>query len=170
MKTRSRWWLAPTSDAGTTIHSASNPRRARLRRTSPNSRPELADSSPRTFSKNPHRAPVSRSSRTIQGQSHRSSSSPRPFPAWETGGHGKPPTMPSTRPRHSAPSKVLRSDQTGAGSRAPSSMRDERSWAAKASRSTQQTTRASGSATLTPRSSPPTPEQMEMIREERRST
>lgn len=170
MKTRSLWWLAPTSDAGKVIHSASNPRRAKPLRTSPNSRPEFADRSPRTFSKNPHLAPVSRSSRSMMGQSHRSSSSPSPFPAWETGGHGKPPMMPSTRPRHGTPSKVRRFDQIGVSTRAPSSMRVARSSAAKASHSMLQTQRAVGSATLTPRSSPPAPVQSVRMREERKST
>ena len=114
---------------------------------------------PGTFSINTNPGWTSPMMRAVSGQRSRSSSVPARFPATDHGGHGIPPMTPSTIPRHGLPSKVRKSVQTGASSRASSSMRAARTSQQYASCSTQQTVTAEGHASLTPRSSPPPPEQ-----------
>ena len=66
----------------------------------------------------------------MAGQSQRSSSVPRCCPAELNGWHGKPAVMRSTRPRHGRASNVVRSSQTGAGSRRACAIRSTRTAAA----------------------------------------
>lgn len=173
MKMRSRRWLAPTSAALNIPNVGSPPSPAT--RYPRDSRSWRTDLSPRlmcpgTFSKKHQEGATTLMRSRILGQRCLGSFSARPFPARLNGWQGYPPTMPSTFPRQGPPLKVLRFVQIGASSKASSSMREARTWAAYASCSTQQTTREDGSATLMPTSSCPVPEQTDRILEERRST
>lgn len=110
-----------------------------------------------TFSMKTTAGRTSSKMRMSSGHSARSSAWPWRRPATEYGWHGMPAQMQSTIPRQGRPSNVSRSDQTGAASKEPSSICAARQAAAKASLSTKQTVRASGTAMRIPRSRPPMP-------------
>jgi hypothetical protein len=117
MKTRSRLWGAPTSDARNTPHSASNPSEARSPRTTSMPRTRRAE----TFSTKTNSGPTSPMIRANSDQRpERFPVMPSRSPAELMSWHGNPPRMRSTTPRHGRPSKVDTSDQTGAGAREPS--------------------------------------------------
>ena len=144
---RSRPWLAPTSDAERVSHSACHPRSASSPRTRAAARssrgPSVSSTTeavalamPATFSKKRYRAPQAWAmSRMSKNRPLRLPSSPARRPARDKSWHGKPATTQSTAPAQAAASKVRMSDQTGAASSDPSSMRAARTAAGYASRS-----------------------------------
>ena len=101
MNTLSRVCGAPTEQAETTDHSASNP----ISQRSPRTRPKASASESRaaTFSSRTRRGRSSRMIRANSGHSHRSSLVPLRSPAELNGWHGKPPQMRSTAVSLSAP-------------------------------------------------------------------
>jgi hypothetical protein len=161
---RLRSWAAPTSDARTQHHSASYPRVARSAATTSCPRPRKVIAA--TFSRKMRRGRTSSMVRARWDQTLDLGPSmmPSPFPASEISVQGKPPVMISTAPRHARPSKVRASLHTGASSRARSAMRETSRATPNASRSMYRTVRASGIASLTARSRPPLPLNMERTR------
>ena len=117
MKTRSRRWQAPTSEARTLTHCASYPTVSRSASTAPSARIWLSGLSPThhghgstSLSASALRSPLTFSATTRRGRmvsmawsmcAHRPvrvpSRSPARAPAVDTSGHGKPPVSTSTR-------------------------------------------------------------------------
>lgn len=139
---RARPWLAPTSDAERVSHSAFHPRSASSpttraaarssRSPSASSTTEaVAEAMPATFSRTMSSAPLSSAMRrTSKKRPDRAPSRPARRPATLRSWHGNPATMQSTAPRQRRASNVQTSDQTGAGSKAPLSMRAAKTAAA----------------------------------------
>lgn len=125
-KSRSRSCVAPTSLALKQSHSASNPSAAR----SSSTRESPCRRNPGTSSRKTKAGSTSRMIRAMSGQIHLASAVPLRWPATLHGWHGTPAVTQSTTPRHGSPAKVATSSQTGAQSRALSSIRATRTDAA----------------------------------------
>lgn len=150
---RLRRWGAPASAADSTHHSASNPSSASAPSTRSSPRLVIAG----TFSKNTHRGPTSRTTRSSSKKRPlRAPSRPAPLPATEMSWHGKPPATRSTRPRQACPLNVVTSSwiSISAGSQ-PSSRRAANTRRQYGSISTAQTGRCPSSSE--PSRPPPAP-------------
>lgn len=161
MKTRFLRWGAPTSSAPSTSHSASNPISASPARTVSSPRLRSAD----TFSRKTYLGPTSRTTRRTSNHSPlRSPWMPARLPALLMSWQGKPAQTRSTHPRQGRPSKLVTSPWMGQASSSPSAIRAASTRWQYPSASTATTMRASGMASLIPRSNPPIPVNSERTR------
>lgn len=159
MKTRSLSCAAPVSPAENRPAAGVKPMSRSSRSTV--SRPRLT--CPATFSRKIHSrpGPSSRAHRATSGHRCRSSSSPSRLPAALNGWQGYPASRVSIRPAQGRASNVRRSVQIGAGAKYPArwpAMMQSRGYS---SHSTKHRVWNPGSASMSPRSSPPAPAQRE---------